>query len=102
MNKKNIFLILLLLLIVGFSLSSNISNRFSALEIDKNTTRQEYLGNGLGKLYKNRIGVYYFTKIYPKFFKIEQNFFLLFNSPLIYMTIFGSTAYFGWKNKYEK
>lgn len=74
---------------------------FSPLEIDKNITRQEYLGSGLGIIYGNRIGVYYFTKVYPRFVKTEQNFFLMFNNPFVYITIFGSLIYFGWK-KYDK
>lgn len=74
---------------------------FSPLEIDKNITRQEYLGNGLGRIYGNRIGVYYFTNVYPRFVKVEQNFFRLFGNPLIYIVIFISLVYFGWK-KYGK
>ena len=75
---------------------------FSALEIDKNITRQEYLGNGLGIIYKNRYGVVFFKDVYPRFIKLETNFFEFFQSPIIYMSLFGLLIYFGLKNKYEK
>ena len=99
--KKYYFAIFTTIVVVIFIFLVNKTNHFSALEIDKNITRQEYLGNGLGRIYKNRIGVYYFTNVYPRFVKIEQNFFLMFNKPLIYIPVFGSLVYLGWK-KYAK
>ena len=44
---------------------------FSALEIDRNITRQQYFGEGLGKIYGNRFGIYYFNKVYPRFLKLK-------------------------------
>lgn len=99
--KKYYFITVTAIVLVGFALLVNKSNHFSALEIDKNITRQEYLGSGLGRIYGNRIGVYYFTNVYPKFVKVEQGFFFLFNNPFVYMTIFGSIAYFGWRKNEE-
>lgn len=94
---KKIILIIILLTIL-FSFKYN----FSALEIDRNVTRQEYFGNGLGKIYKNRFGVYFFTKVYPRFMKFESSLFSKFESVFIYMPIFGLLIYLGSKQKYEK
>ena len=94
-----IFIILLLLFLVE---SKNKINNFSALEIDKNITRQEYLGNGLGKIYRDRYGVVFFKDMYPKLIKLESSFFTIFESPLIYLPIFGLLICFGSKYKYEK
>jgi|SRR3989344_9395339 len=70
---------------------------FSALEIDKNATRQEYFGDGLGRIYKNRIGVTFFSKIYPRLIKFESNFFSYFNDEYIYVPLFASLVYLGYK-----
>jgi len=75
---------------------------FSALEIDRNITRQQYFGEGLGKIYGNRFGIYYFSKVYPRIIKLETNFFEFFQSPIIYMSLFVLLVYFGLKKKYEK
>lgn len=74
---KNFFLIFLFVTLL-FSLKSSFNPKtykFSALEIDKNVTRQQYLGEGLGKIYKNRFGVNFFNNIYPRLQKFEFNFF---------------------------
>ena len=75
---------------------------FSALEIDRNITRQQYFGEGLGKIYGNRFGIYYFSKVYPRFIKLETNFFGFFQSPIIYMSLFVLLIYYGLKKKYDK
>lgn len=76
--------------------------KFSALEIDRNITRQQYLGEGLGKIYKNRYGVYYFTNFYPRFMKFESNFFSNLSSGLFYMPLYGLVLYKGLKKLNEK
>lgn len=91
----------IILIIVLLTIFSSFKYNFSALEIDRNITRQEYLGNGLGKIYKNRIGVYFFTKVYPRFMKFESSLFSKFESVFIYMPIFGLLTFLGWR-KHEK
>ena len=93
---KNIFLILIFISLV-LTVINYKANKFSALEIDKNFTRQEYLGNGLGKIYKNRYGVVFFKDIYPKLVKLESSFFNNFKSPLVYLPIFILLIYLGHK-----
>lgn len=93
---KKIILIALLL-IVFLSQKS----RFSALEVDKNLTRQNYLGSGLGKVYGNRFGIYYFTNTYPMLMKLESNFFSSLNNGFIYIPIFILLIYLGGKKYYE-
>lgn len=69
----------------------------SRLEADRTFTRQEYLGEGLGKIYKNRFGVVYFNKIYPSLMKFESNFFSGLDDGLIFMPLFGFLLYLGFK-----
>jgi len=74
----------------------------SGLEADRTFTRQEYLGEGLGKIYKNRFGVTYFNKIYPTLMKFESNFFSGLGNGLIYVPLFGFLLYLGLKKFNEK
>ena len=88
----------------------NFNMSFSALEIDKNITRQQYLGDDLGKLYKNRYGVTFFSEVYPKYIKVESISFSLFENVYIYIPLYCLLIYFGYKRslplrgekKYEK
>jgi hypothetical protein len=100
--KKHLSVLLILFLVIIFGILINRSGNFSALETDRNKTRQEYLGNGLGRIYKNRIGLYYFNNVYPKTMKFEISLFTFFNKPYIYISIFGVLAYFGLKKYAEE
>lgn len=98
-------IILIIILLIGVYSSRHLLNPktyiLSPLEIDKNITRQEYLGNSLGKIYRNRFGVFYFKEVYPKFVKFESNLFSGFKSPFFYMLLFGFLTHRGWKKYYE-
>ncbi len=99
-------IILIIILLIGLYSSRNMLNpktyMLSPLEIDKNITRQEYLGNGLGKIYKNRFGIVYFNNIYPRLAKFESNLFSGFGNVLFYIPLIVFLIYFGSKKKYEK
>lgn len=98
--------ILIIILLIGLYSSRNMLNpktyMLSPLEIDKNITRQEYLGNGLGKIYRNRFGVAYFNNIYPRLAKFESNLFSGFGNALFYIPLFVLLIYFGSRKNYEK
>lgn len=96
---KKIILICILLIGVYSSrhLLSSKTYRLSPLEVDKNITRQEYLGNSLGKIYKNRYGVFFFKEVSPRFVKFESNLFSIFDKPFIYMPILILIIYVGFK-----
>lgn len=94
-------IILIVILLIGLYSSRHLLNpkayQLSPLEIDRNITRQEYLGNGLGKIYKNRFGVFYFSNMYPKLTKFETNLFTGFGYAFFYMPLIGFLIYFGSK-----
>lgn len=101
--KKIISIILFIL--IAFSLKSIFDRDIyipSSLEADKTFTRQEYLGEGLGKIYKNRFGVIYFNKIYPILMKFESNFFSDLGNDFVFVPLFGSLLYLGFKKFNEK
>lgn len=86
---KIIFFISLIIVIIFIKNIFNVKeNHFSALEVDRNLTRQEYLGNSLGKFYGNRFGVIYFKNIYPRIMKIEGNIFRDLGKIYVYLPIF--------------
>lgn len=101
---KKIILIFILLtgIYSSWHLLSPKTYLLSPLEIDKNITRQEYLGNGLGKIYKNRYGVFFFKEAYPKLMKFELNLFSGFGNVIFYMPFFIFLIYSGWKKYDEK
>lgn len=74
--------------------------QFSALEIDRNLTRREYIGGGLKKVYKNRLGVVIFNDIYPRVMKFETIFFSDMSNTVLYIPLFGFLLYLGNK-KYQ-
>lgn len=98
--------ILIIILLIGLYSSRNMLNPktyiLSSLEIDKNITRQEYLGNGLGKVYRNRFGVVYFNNIYPRLAKFESNLFSGFGNVFFYMPLVGFLIYLGFEKYAEK
>lgn len=69
----------------------------SRLEVDKAVTRQEYYGPELGKIYKNRFGVTYFNKVYPKMIKFESVFFTSLGNPIVFLPLYAVLAYLGYK-----
>lgn len=98
--------ILLVYFVLTLFLLLNILNPkkylLSGLEADRNFTRQEYLGDNLGKVYKNRFGVVFFNKIYPKFIKLESNFFSDLGNIFVFVPLFGILLYAGLKKFNEK
>lgn len=101
--KKYIFIILFILSLIFFRNIVDSKNYiFSPLEIDKTLTRQEYLGDGLGKIYKNRFGVAYFNKIYPIMTKFESNFFADLGDGIVFIPLIGALIYLGYKKYNEK
>lgn len=96
----------LTLLIFSFFIFKNIfdpsSYTPSPLEKDRNFTRQEYLGDGLGKIYKNRFGVTYFNKIYPVQMKLNSIFFSDLGSFFVFIPLYISLLYFGSRKFNEK
>ncbi len=72
------------------------------LEVDRTITRQEYLGEGLEKIYKNRFGVIYFNKIYPAQMKFNSVFFGDLGSAFVFLPLYMSLFYFGFKKFNEE
>lgn len=101
--KKFVLIVFFILL---FSFFKNISGRenyrFSNLETDLIYTRQEYLGDGLGKIYKNRFGVKFFNDLYPSLIKIESRFFSDLRKWPVYVFIYGVLLWAGIKKFNEK
>lgn len=75
---------------------------YSPIEIGNNFSRREYLGSDLGRLYKNRFGLYYFDIIYPRLVKINSIFFSDMGSRVIYIPLTGTLLYFGIRKYHEK
>lgn len=101
---KNIFLVFLFIVFI-FSFRNTFDSKtysFSALEIDRNITRQQYLGTGLEKIYKNRFGIAYFNNFYPKFQKFETNLFSNLGSSFIFVPFYVVIMYVGFKQNNEK
>ena len=73
------------------------SYRLTRIESDKLITRQEYYGEDLGKIYKNRFGVIYFNKVYPSLTKFESVFFSSLDKPFVFLTLYGLLAFPGYK-----
>ena len=96
--KKVILPVLFILVLFVFRNIFNPSVYLpTPLEVDRTVTRQEYLGDGLGKIYKNRFGVTFFNKIYPTQMKFESIFFADLGSGFVFIPLFGSLLYFGYK-----
>lgn len=97
--KKVFLIVVFLFLIFVFKGGMNkASYKYSALEIDKQLTRQQYYGD-LGKIYKNRFGVFGFTKIYPAIAKFENVFYSGLDNPYIYISLYGILFYWGIRKK---
>lgn len=96
-------IILIVLIVVSFKnlIDPNIYTP-SSLEADMTFTRQEYLGNGLGKIYKNRFGVTFFNKVYPVLMKFESNLFSDLGNGFVFVPLFGYLVYSGLKKFNEK
>lgn len=100
--KKKIYTLILLVITILFVPILIKSNNFSALEIDRNITRQQYLGQGLGRIYGNRLGIYFFKTVYPRATKLEINLFTIFGNIYLYTPLFIGLGYFGWKKHAKK
>ena len=102
MKKYLVLVYSILLIVVAKNLVDSTSCLPSNLELDLNHTRREYLGNGLGLIYKNFFGVIFFNNLYPVVMKFERSFFSDLSKPLIYISLFVSLFYMGHKRHNEK
>ena len=101
--KKLILLFLVVLII--FSLRNIVNSdvyKPSSLDIGTTFVRQQYLGEGLGKIYKNRFGLAYFNDIYPVLIKFESNFFSDLGNAWFFLPLFGFLIYLGFDKFNEK
>lgn len=76
--RKLIISILILLAVFGFVIGNALDrNIFVAdrLEQDMLQTQDRFVGEGFGKLYKNRVGLFILNRISLPFYKIEKNLF---------------------------
>lgn len=102
LNKLIIIASIIISIIFVRDLLSSRTYKLSALEIDRNIRRQEYLGNGLNKIYKNRVGLYYFNTFYPKAMKFETRFLYDLSYEFIFIPIILLTIYLGYIKFNEK
>lgn len=97
-----IFFVSIAIIITAFIFSGGLnkdSYRMSGLDNDTNIKRQVYLGESLGRYYSNRIGVYYFNKVYPLQSKFEYTFFSSLKSIFIFIPLYGLIFYLGVNKK---
>ena len=71
----------------------------SRLETHQVFLRTQYFGEGLGKIYKNRFGIFYFDKVYPLEAKFQNIFFFGLNPVLIYLPLYGFLFFWGYREK---
>jgi hypothetical protein len=69
--------------------------RLSELETYKVFSRSQYFGEGLGNIYKNRFGLFYFDKVYPLGAKFQTVFFSSLNPVLIFLPLYGFLIIWG-------
>lgn len=78
-DKIIILLIFMILSFLSFSLiKSHFDNSIfsvSAIELTRVNQRQQFYANELGKIYQNRIGIFYFDNLRLIFSKFSNNFF---------------------------
>lgn len=89
---------LILFIFIGILiLKDNIDPRLTsttAVETYQAKDRHEYYSEGLGKLYRNRIGLFYFNQLRPVFTNLSQNvsntldFSRTFTYPLLFVPLF--------------
>ncbi len=87
---KNITAVLFLVLIL-INLQQGFDKSISTLSIDQSVSqnkRHGYYSAGLGKLYTNKIALFYYTKISRPFTRLQQN---LFSTLDLNLYFFGST-----------
>jgi hypothetical protein len=97
----SVFLFLSVTFILNRGVSSS-SYEFSRLEIHRIFLRSQYFGEGLGRVYKNRFGVYYFDKLYPVQTKLQSVFFSSLDPILIFFPLYGFLLIKGFKKFKEK
>lgn len=88
------FLMFAFILGRGFS---PVSYEPSRLETHKVFLRSQYFGEGLGKIYKNRFGLFYFDKVFPVKIKLESVFFSGLDPVLIFLPLYGFLFFRGYK-----
>ena len=98
--KKIILISLFFLCLFAFLGVFNPKNyQFSSLENDMNLKRKVYYSQTLGRIYGNRVGVFYFDEVYPKYKKVETNIFTVFGKTYVYLPLFGIVLYKGLRKK---
>lgn len=88
------FLIFAFILGRGFN---SISYKPSKLETHRVFLRSQYFGEGLGKIYKNRFGLFYFDKVFPVKVRFETVFFSSLDPVLIFLPLYGFLFFRGYK-----
>jgi hypothetical protein len=102
MKKVLLILIIVPVIIFILDLFGSKTYSFSKLEIDRNVTRQEYYGDGLGRIYKNRLGVTFFNGIYPRLNKFQTKFFSDLSSGFIFILFYTLLVILGLRKFNEK
>ena len=101
--KKLLFILLLVLFVIFVkTIFDPVVYEPSRLEADNLVTRQEYFGNGLGKIYKNRFGIMYFNKIYPTIIKFETEFFADLDNMFLFIPLYSVLIILGLRKFNEK
>lgn len=75
--RTRLVTIILMLLLCTYALKDFDKSIFvtTNLDIDKNTRRQSYYAHELGKIYRNRLGLYYFDNLANYSYRINNKFF---------------------------
>jgi hypothetical protein len=90
-----IFVIFAFILGKGLNSTSYLPSK---LDTHRIFLRTQYFGEGLGKIYENRFGLFYFDKVYPLETKIQTVFFSGLNPVLIFLPLYAFLFYKGFKN----
>jgi hypothetical protein len=101
-----VFILVISFLFIAFVLHGGlrlVSYEPSRLETHRVFLRTQYFGEGLGKIYKNRFGIFYFDKVYPIGTKFQTVFFSSLDPVLVFLPLYGFLFYWDYrKNKIVK
>lgn len=95
-----VFILVISFLFIAFVLHGGLrpaSYKPTRLQTHQVFLRTQYFGEGLGKIYKNRFGIFYFDKVFPVKAKFETIFFSGLDSVLIFLPLYCFLFYRGYK-----
>lgn len=101
MNKVLIITSIVLAILFFRNIFDHGMYNFSSIEIGNNFSRREYLGNELGRIYKNRFGLYYFDVVYPVCIKMRSIFLSDLGNYPVYITLIVLLTYAGIRKYHE-